>query len=224
MSHAHTQAHPSAARPRGGAPRHWRLIALLTILATFAYAASLVPPTARIRIRHEAASFFTRAPVLLLGDSISHANGPARLCEQEVFNAAVPGAKLKDLLGQGVRLANRIHPRRVVVAVGVNDAIIPHIGIGEWTAQYRQLLTGLDGADITLVEINPVDARFPVVARSFDRSFIALQNAAIRDLAARSGARLVRAPSAVETGDGLHPDAAGGRLWRERLAQTACAR
>lgn len=223
MTHAHARV-PGAARSRRAAALRWMLIALPGALAALAVAMLVLPAATRIHIRHEVGALFTHAPVLLLGDSISYANAPARLCDREVFNAAVPGAKLRDLLDHGPKLAERIQPRQVVVAVGVNDAVIPHIGIGAWTEQYRRLLAGLGGADLTLVEVNPVDARFPVVARSFDRSFIALQNAAIRELAARSGARLVRAPSSVETWDGLHPDAAGGLQWQDRLARAACAR
>lgn len=204
--------------------RWWKPMALALVLIAAAYAVLHIPPTTRIRIRHEVQSFFTSAPVLMLGDSITYANAPAQLCDAEVFNAAIPGAKLADLLGQGVRVADRIRPPSVVVAIGVNDAIKPHISLEAWSAQLRQLLAQLRGAEITLVEINPVNASYPVVARYFDTDFIARQNAVIRDMAALSGARLVRAPQSSTTFDGLHPDDAGGVLWRQRLAQTACAR
>lgn len=225
-----TDVHSSEAfspRRRRISGRPWTSAALLAsfILLTGAliFALTRLPPTWRIRMDHEVASFVTDAPVLLLGDSITYANGPMELCDEAVFNAAVPGAKLKDILNQGLRLAERVRPERVVVAIGVNDAMVPHTSIAHWTAQYRRLLASLAGADLVLVEVNPVDSRFPVVARSFDHAFIAQQNTVIRDLAARSGARLVPAPASSGTFDGLHPDDAGGAGWRERLAHAACA-
>jgi lysophospholipase L1-like esterase len=222
MTHNHTcELH--IPRPRRLSARAWKAGVLLAALVALAYAALHIPPTSRIWARHEVQSFLTTAPVLLLGDSISYASGPGRLCDGEVFNAAIPGAKLKDLLGQGTRIADRIRPAHVVVAIGVNDAIMPHLSIEEWTNQLRTLLAALAGADITLVEINPVDARFPVVARYFDQDFITRENAVIRELAALNGARLVPAPRTAETSDGLHPNTAGAVLWRDRLAHTACA-
>ncbi|MFG1418469.1 SGNH/GDSL hydrolase family protein [Xanthobacter sp. V0B-10] len=221
MTHAHASG-ASASRPRRLPFRLWPVLAALAALAAAAYGAHAIPPLSRIVTRHEAGSFLTDAPVALLGDSIAYANGPSRLCGEEVFNAAVPGARLKDLLGRGARIAERIHATRVVVAIGVNDAIQPHADIEEWTTQYRRLLDRITAPDITLVEINPVDPRFPVAAHLFDRDFIARQNAVIRALAAESGARLVSAPLSAQTEDGLHPNADGGILWRARLAREAC--
>ncbi|MFG1479474.1 SGNH/GDSL hydrolase family protein [Xanthobacter sp. V4C-4] len=204
--------------------RLWPLALGALLLAAALQGWRHLPPTWRIQLDHEAVSFLTDAPVLLLGDSITYANGPLALCDAAVFNAAVPGARLKDVLSQGPRLAERVQPTQIVVAIGVNDAIMPHGSIEDWSAQYRSLVTALPASDLVLVEINPVDARFPLVARSFDQDFIARQNRVIRETAARSGARLVPAPAAAETFDGLHPDHAGAALWRARLTREACGR
>lgn len=212
---------PRALRP---SPRHWKLIAAAVALVAAGYAAMHVPLVARIQIQHELKSFGTRAPVMILGDSIAYASSPQTLCGEEVFNAAVPGAGVADLLGQGVRLADRVQPRRVVVAIGVNDAARSRADLQKWAAEYRQLVMSLSSEDLTLVEVNPLDSSFPAMTRLFDTDFIAQQNAIIRTLAAETGAHLVRAPLTSETADGLHPNAGGTVLWRARLSQSACAR
>lgn len=209
-------------RTRRLSPRNWGFLAAAVALAIAGYGVLHLPILTRIRLHHEVKSFFTQAPVLLLGDSIAYADGPGGLCGEQVFNAAVPGARVADLLDQGVRIADRVRPQRVVLAIGVNDAIRGHLDLEKWSTRYRQLVASLHTGDLTLVEVNPVDMSFPSVARTFDPDLIAQQNAVIREVAAQNNAHLVKAPRTVETADGLHPDANGAVLWRARLAQTAC--
>ncbi|MFS8037530.1 SGNH/GDSL hydrolase family protein [Xanthobacter sp. AM11] len=210
----------SSARPRG-----WMLAALALAGAALAatLAAEQIPRRQRIAFEVDIRSRFTHAPVLVIGDSIAHEAAQDSLCGDAVFNAAVPADRLANLLARAPALFARVRPRRVVVAIGVNDSPRPHRSIETWRADYLDLVAAFEGADLVLVEVNPVDPRASDYVRRLDQDFIAGQNAAIRAIARQVGARVVPAPLKASTRDGLHPSTAGAALWRTRLADAACS-
>lgn len=204
------------------ARRLWLGLVVLAAGGLVVAVVSHVPLRTRIAFGAGLLSRLSSAPVLAIGDSIAYQSAPHSLCGEDVLNAAVPGDRLDDLLARAPALAARLSPARVVVAVGVNDSARPHSDIAGWTARYRALLAHFSVAALVLVEVNPVDATHsPYVAR-LDQDFIAAQNAAIRAVAAETGAVVVAAPRAVTTRDGLHPTRAGALLWRARLSSAAC--
>lgn len=214
----------------GAARRPWRRLSSrlygALAAAVLALAAGMwvshMPMRERVRIEAKLASNFTRAPVLAIGDSITFEAAPRHLCGARVFNAAVPGDGLADLIADAPDFAVRLAPQRVVIAIGVNDSARPDADVEVWAEDYRTLVALFAGRDLVLVEINPVDpARSPDIAL-LDQAFIRRANAAIRAIGAEVGARVVPAPAQSITRDGLHPTLAGAFLWRARLAEAAC--
>ena len=169
------------------------------------------------------AALITGAPALALGDSITFQAAPSHLCGTRMLNSGIPGDQIDDLLARAPVFSRIATPRQVVVAIGVNDARTGHMDIAAWTAKYRTLLGYFPRSALVLVEVNPVDLGNPRYLPVHDRDFIASQNAAIRMLARETGARVVAAPGAAPTLDGVHPDKTGVALWQQRLAAVACA-
>jgi lysophospholipase L1-like esterase len=200
----------------------WRVLTAAAIVGAAAYAASQIPLRQRLRLQAHLTAMFTQAPVLLVGDSITYQAGPAQLCGAEVFNAAVPGDRVADLVADAPDYARNLAATQVVIAVGVNDAWPNHRDLADWIADYRRLVAHYAGRQLVLVEISPPDMSMPLFVKRLDFGFIAGANAAIRAIAAETGARLVPAPVRVQTRDGLHPTPAGAELWRARLTMAAC--
>lgn len=198
-------------------------IAAVVLGAAFADAA---PPAnrERLRLRTDLASRIASAEVVMFGDSIAFQAGPPELCGLEVFNAAIPGNRIDDLLASAPAIARRIEPHAVVVAVGANDARHPHADLAAFEAKYRRLLRALSPTRLILVEINPVDRARNAFTAAYDTAFIPRQNAVIRALAREFRAKVVPAPRLAPTRDGIHPTKAGEDLWRARLITTACSR
>lgn len=200
----------------------WQVPAALALAALIFFAVSRIPFRERLRMEAHFSSYFTDAPVLILGDSITYQAAPHRLCGEKAFNAAIPGDRVADLLRDAKSYASRLTAQRVVIAIGANDAWPRHRSLGDWKADYRHLLAAYRGRDLVLVEINPPDPAKNPIAGRLDLDFIAAANDAIRTIAAEAGARVVTAPKFLPTKDGLHPSPEGVVLWRGRLAQTAC--
>lgn len=205
---------------------HWRQFAVSAtalIVAGIALAAALLSPGNRTRLDIAVRSYLTDAGVLVVGDSIAFEAAPTELCGIKVFNAAFPGYRVRHLLREAAGYAGRIPARIVVIAVGVNDAWAPAPNLDDWARDYDAIVAHYaERAKVVLVEINPVVPDLVFNGRGMDNTFLAAANIAIRDIAERTGAQLVRAPRHVSTRDGLHPDAAGAQAWRARLAGFAC--
>ncbi|MFG1380452.1 SGNH/GDSL hydrolase family protein [Xanthobacter versatilis] len=217
----------SADRARSGRAR-WRLwlmraLAVGGIVGLCLVLWNRIPLHTRMIWKSYRVALMTGAPVLALGDSITFQAAPSHLCGTKVLNSGIPGDRIDDLLARAPMFSRLATPRQVVVAIGVNDARTGHMDIGTWAAKYRTLLGYFPKSELVLVEVNPVDLGNPHYLPVHDRDFIASQNAAIRVLAGETGARVVTAPAASPTMDGLHPDKTGVVLWQQRLAAVACA-
>ncbi|MFG1346209.1 SGNH/GDSL hydrolase family protein [Xanthobacter autotrophicus DSM 431] len=212
----------AAVRPLPRLPLWWLAVAAVALAVPVA--THDISLRDRVRLEAKIRSNFAHAPVLMVGDSITYQAAPTQLCGETVFNAAVPGDRIADLLGDAPDYSARLaETRRVVVAVGVNDAWPRHKDLESWIADYRALVSLYAGRDLVLVEINPADPRLSRMMRKLDTGFIAGANAAIRQIAAETQARVVPAPPEVLTSDGLHPTPAGAAQWRDRLSAAACA-
>lgn len=209
-------------------PIHWRQLAVSAaalMVVGIALAAVLLSPGSRTRLDIAVRSYLTDAGALVVGDSIAFEAAPSELCGTKVFNAAFPGYQVRHLLREAGGYARRIPARTVVIAVGVNDAWAPAPNLDDWARDYDALVAlYAKRAKVLLVEINPADPSLVFNGRRMDTTFIAAANVAIREIAERTGAQIVRAPRLTSTRDGLHPDAAGAQAWRERLAAVACAK
>lgn len=226
VSNCPTDPTPYATPVRAPAPRRMLRIGIMATVVTAVVATAIlierIPRATAIRTEVAIESFFSDAPVVLLGDSIAYGAGPDTLCGQSVFNAAVPRNTLTNLVADAPAVVERIHPKSVVVAIGVNDAVLPKDSVEVWKQRYLDFITELHPRRLILVEINPLDETVPRRNPLYDRDYIVRQNAALRDIARQIGAELVPAPAHALTFDGLHPSPAGAALWRERLTRTAC--
>lgn len=228
MSVSNPLAESGPSTTHGRAPYAQRILrigimaAVVTAVVATAILIERIPRATTIRTEVTIESFFSDAPVVLLGDSIAYGAGPDTLCGQNVFNAAVPRNTLTNLMSDAPAVVGRIHPKAVVVAVGVNDAVLPKDSVEVWKQRYLDFIKGLRANRLILVEINPLDDTVPDRNRLYDRDYIVHQNVALRDIARQTGAQLVPAPANALTFDGLHPSPAGAALWRERLTRTAC--
>ncbi|MDI4663194.1 SGNH/GDSL hydrolase family protein [Xanthobacter autotrophicus] len=223
----HTALSPAAtAAGRARARARRLLVPVLALGAIIAVGTVLwhrVPMRTRIAWEGYRSALFSAGPVLAIGDSITYQAAPASLCGEKVTNAAVPGDRIGDLLARAPVLLRLMEPKRVVVAIGINDTGPGHMDIAEWRARYRTLLGLFPKSSLVLVEVNPVDPGHPGYVPLHDRDFIARQNATIRTLAQETGASVVPAPAAVATVDGLHLTREGVAQWRQRLAAAGCA-
>jgi len=197
---------------------------LAAIVLGAALTGAAAPDRERLQLRTDLSSHIASADVVMFGDSIAFEASPPELCGFDVFNAAIPGDRIDDLLANAPAIARRIGPHVVVVAIGANDARRPHADLAAFEAKYRRLLRTLAPARLILVEINPVDRSRNVFTAGYDTAFIVQQNAVIRSLAREFDARVVPAPRLAPTRDGIHPDGPGADLWRVRLMSAACSR
>lgn len=181
-----------------------------------------IPVRERIRLLAKAGSNFTAAPVLAVGDSIAYQTVPGSVCGDDVFNAAVPGDRVADLVADAADYAARLPARRVVIAVGINDAWPGHAGFQAWADAYERLVQLYAGRERVLVEINPVDPAASAMVARLDTDFIPRANDVIRRVGRDAGARVVPAPVAAPTMDGLHPTSEGREAWRARLSAAMC--
>jgi hypothetical protein len=157
--------------------------------------------------------------VAIIGDSITELAYLPSLCGAPVLNAGIAGATVSDAKELMALLSPVLKARTIVLAVGVNDA-------GTWAHQngvveddYEQLvrLAQSSGAQVFAATVGPV--AMPI-ANVFNLSRIAPINAQIKSVAARTGAMLIDLGArlhADETTDGLHPNEAGHRIWRDLI-------
>ena len=136
---------------------------------------------------------------LVLGDSITESNDLDGLCGT-TFAAGIGGAKIADIRRVAPTLIHLTHPKRIVLAIGTNDAW------GEsksFRSDYDELLSSLPMKPSILVGIH-----------NGDNAFIAAQ-------ARKIGAAYVPPIPANMTWDSYHPTPDGARLWRSNVAR-AC--
>jgi lysophospholipase L1-like esterase len=166
------------------------------------------------------------ADFAIIGDSITEFAYLPSLCGRPVLNAGISGVTVSDAKELMALLSPVLKARTIVLAVGVNDA-------GTWTHQtgvveeeYEQLvrLAQSSGAQVFAATVGPVTMR---ATAAYNLSRIAAINAQIKSVAARTRAMLIDLGAqlhADETTDGVHPNEAGNRRWRDLIEAAVCHR
>jgi lysophospholipase L1-like esterase len=142
-----------------------------------------------------------KVETVVLGDSIAEMNDLDRLCGT-TFNAGVAGAAIEDLPRFAPTVLRATRPTKIVLAVGTNDVLLGGPYITRFRADYVALVNGLPVRPFALVGVD-----------RGDNQFIAAE-------AQRIGAVYVPPLARSMTYDGVHPNPAGLKLWRARVAAT----
>lgn len=141
--------------------------------------------------------------VLLIGDSITQASWVWRLCGLPVVNAGIAGSTVEDWERMAPALVQRLKPRIVVYALGVNDADkrLP-FDPAAWDRSYRNLRRG--GYVLGVLHTQSPD---------FSNARIDRMNAML----AKEPGYVPPFPTDGLTWDGVHLNRAGKRVWDRRL-------
>ena len=155
--------------------------------------------------------------IVILGDSIVEASTlPRSLCGHPIVNAGIGGASTAS--GLGSILAEALGGKRaalVVVALGTNDAAIPH-SVEQYRSNYRVLLTEL--AAVTprsaILAMPPPEIGLEE-AKKVSVAVIDNYNALLPELAKEARATFIPLPAMPErhTLDGIHLNGAGYEVW-----------
>lgn len=206
---------------------NWTRVALVGFVVACAWAAwpkrpviiDTHGPTRQLMIASTLARFDD--PIVILGDSIVEASTlPRSLCGHAIVNAGIGGtstashldAILKESLG-GKRAA------LVVVALGTNDAAIPH-SVEQYRSNYLKLLKELAAltSRSAIAAIPPPESGLPE-AKKVSGAVIDGYNAVLPKLAEEARAVFIPLPAMPErhTFDGIHLNAAGYEVWDQAI-------
>lgn len=142
---------------------------------------------------------------LIVGDSIVETNVIGDVCGK-TFAAGIGGATLSDLTRVVPALVKFSRPKMLVVAAGTNDMLQGHGFGATFENRYRALLGILPVRPFALIGV-----------QGGDNTFIA-------NTARSIGARYIAPVPKATTRDGIHPDARGARIWRDRVVSACPAR
>lgn len=153
---------------------------------------------------------------LLIGDSITEMEHISSLCGLPVFNAGISGSRVSDWSALGPYLIAKTKPRLIVVALGVNDAqkrwnFDPTV----FDSAYRGILRTVRAPVVVVTPWGVEAASSDIIDRARLRNI----QAAIDRMPATMTIKPIE-PVGM-TIDGVHPNARGRAIWRERLA-AAC--
>ncbi len=190
-----------------------RIFLAITLLAVIAAALVVhlrrpVPETRESYIAERETNMLARAAqtgkvdTIVLGDSIAEMNKLDDLCGA-TFNAGVGAAAIEDLRRFAPAVVRMTRPSHIVLAVGTNDVLLGGAHVARFRADYAALVDSLPVAPFALVGVDRGDNQF------------------IKSEADRIGATYVPPIAGSMTYDGIHPTAAGLKLWRERVG-AAC--
>ena len=151
-------------------------------------------------------------PVIMVGDSFVELADMPTLCGRRVLNAGVNGAKVADVARLAPSIIANEKPELVIVNVGVNDAhedsMTPIADIKRDLALIARTAEAV-GARVLFLGVAPLSGRG--LSAGFDQGHARKINAVVREL----GGRPV---PVLDSDDGLHPNAAGYRVWRSVIA------
>ena len=159
--------------------------------------------------------------IVILGDSIVEAsNLPRSLCGHPIVNAGIGRASTASNLGW--ILADALGDKRaalIVVALGTNDAVIPH-SVERYRSNYRALLGELAtlAPRRAIAAIPPPEAGFEE-AKKVSAAAIDSYNAILPALAEQARALFIPMPGMPEkhTIDGIHLNPAGYEVWEKAI-------
>lgn len=161
--------------------------------------------------------------IVILGDSIVEASTlPRSLCGHAIVNAGIGGTSTASNLG--AVLADALGSKQaalVVVALGTNDAAIPH-SVAQYRSNYVALLTRLSALTprSAILAIPPPEAGLEE-AKKISVAVIDSYNAILPELASEARATFIALPAMPErhTLDGIHLNAAGYEIWDKAVLQ-----
>jgi len=172
----------------------------------------------------------TEDPVIVLGDSIVEASTlPRSICGHAIVNAGLGGASTTSDLGNW--LSQALGSKRaalIVVSLGTNDALVSAAtGRQSFGDRYGALLAQLSKLtpQLAVLEIPPVEAEGRVTDAMRNEVITTINdyNAALPDVARRSGATFVALPAMLRpsTIDGVHLSSGGYQAWENAVIQAA---
>jgi lysophospholipase L1-like esterase len=177
----------------------------IAIFVVLRRSAEARPQTRESYIAEHEAGMLARAAqtgkvdTVALGDSITEMNTLDGLCGR-TFNAGVGGAAISDLRRFAPAVLKLARPSHIVLAIGTNDVLLGRTHLAGFRASYAALVDSLPVRPFALVGVDRGDNQF------------------IKAEAGRIGAAYIPPVAKSLTYDGIHPSAAGRRLWRERIA------
>jgi hypothetical protein len=158
--------------------------------------------------------------IVIFGDSITEFAYVDIICGFQVFNAGLGGSILEDVIDLAEPVLEQTKPSAVIISVGVNDAESARTrNIEGWLRSYDSLLKRLAKYRVFVMAVDPVELEKPLAHGYFDLSFIDRENQGLSALAKKDDVIYVP-PTAVVTGltkDGVHPNAAGYRVYKSRI-------
>jgi hypothetical protein len=164
-----------------------------------------------------------RGGALLLGDSIAEQSALTEYCGKPLFNAAISATGITQTEPLARQLIPRLRPQIVVVAGGVNDARRGgSTPLAEWEKAYEALLAHARARSVVVVVgIMPIEEGKPAGTAVFDPRAMAERNRSLERLAKKHGAQYLAPLPALQTYDGVHPNAQGAIAWAGHL-QSLC--
>lgn len=171
-------------------------------------------------------------PIVVLGDSIVEASTlPQNLCGHPVIDAGLNAASTASDLGTWLaRALGNKRSSSIVVALGINDALVPKPSSKQaFEERYGELLTQLSKLTTRLfvLAIPPVETRERMTEemRKEVTATIDTFNSALSGLAQRANATFLPLPEmpSPHTIDGVHLNADGYRIWNKAIVEGAFA-
>lgn len=176
-----------------------------------------------------------RVETIVIGDSIVEQADLGDLCgDGAVLNAGVSGARAQDITLLMGELSAERRPKRVIIAVGINDTAKHRITPdGEFDRSYGALLeTAKAGSDrVAVALVSPTTDAGPHGAGYFDKAAAKRFDAIIARLAKAHGAKVIDIGDRLGASGGVLPDALsadgphlkpnGYALWKSAI-KTGC--
>jgi lysophospholipase L1-like esterase len=169
----------------------------------------------------------TDKPIVVLGDSIVEASTlPRSLCGHPVVNAGLSRASTASDLGTW--LADALGGKQVaaiVIALGMNDALISALSIQQFQLNYGALLAQLSTRTprLFVLAIPPVVAQKQITPETQTSTMARINdyNSILPELATKNGATFIALPPMPQphTVDGVHLNAAGDLAWEKAVLQ-----
>jgi lysophospholipase L1-like esterase len=206
-------------------------ILLMAALAAWLWSPGKPEPEDSHRLSRQLVLHYTLSrtdnPIVVLGDSIVEASTlPRALCGHAIVNAGLSRASTASDLGTWLVDALAGKPTAaIVVALGINDALVSRLGQQQFQASYGALLAQLSTRTkhLFVLAIPHVEAEGRITPGSQTDTIAGINdyNSVLPELAAKNGATFIALPAMPKphTLDGVHLNAAGDLAWEKALLQ-----
>jgi lysophospholipase L1-like esterase len=158
--------------------------------------------------------------IIIFGDSIvQRAPFPSDICGAKILNAGISGARSSMLVPLiETMAATSIHPRRIIIAIGVNDAAIKYWNEVSFSAIYETLLRLASSiAPTAVATVAPINTSLEVGMTVSDSARDRI-NETIIATAAKLSIPVIRLDDIPwRTLDGVHAEPSSYSGWIERV-------